>query len=222
MLAHSPATAQFISRKLAVRFVSDNPPESLVQRMAQTFTKTDGDISEVLRTMYSAPEFWAPDTYRAKVKTPLDFVVSAVRASGADVESAQPLIQQLQKLGMPMYGMQTPNGYSMKSDAWVNSAALLNRMNFGLALAAGKLPGVQWDPSSTMGSNQMPNDPGGALANFENVLLEGDVSKQTHATILSQLNDPQAVARNNVPAGQGTNLRLIAGLLLGSPEFQRR
>jgi uncharacterized protein (DUF1800 family) len=222
MLAHSPATAQFISRKLAVRFVSDNPPESLVRRMAQRFTKTDGDISEVLRTMYSSPEFWAPEAYRAKVKTPFDFVVSAVRASGADVEHAQPLIQQLQKLGMPLYGMQTPNGYSMKSDAWVNSAALLNRMNFGLALAAGKLPGVQWDPSSTMSSNQMPNDPSGALANFENVLLEGDVSKQTHTTILNQLNDPQAAARNNVPAAQGTNLRLIAGLLLGSPEFQRR
>jgi uncharacterized protein (DUF1800 family) len=222
MLAQSPATAQFISRKLAVRFVSDNPPESLVQRMAQTFTKTDGDISEVLRTMYSSREFWAPEAYRAKVKTPFDFVVSAVRASGADVEHAQPLIQQLQKLGMPLYGMQTPNGYSMKSDAWVNSAALLNRMNFGLALAAGKLPGVQWDPSSTMASNQMPNDPTGALANFENVLLDGDVSKQTHATILTELNDPQAAARNNVPAAQGANLRLIAGLLLGSPEFQRR
>jgi uncharacterized protein (DUF1800 family) len=222
MLAHSPATAQFISRKLAVRFVSDNPPESLVQRMAQTFTKTDGDISEVLRTMYSSPEFWAPEAYRAKVKTPFDFVVSAVRASGADVEHAQPLIQQLQKLGMPLYGMQTPNGYSMKSDAWVNSAALLNRMNFGLALASGKLPGVQWDPSSTMANNQMPSDPTGALANFENLILDGDVSKQTHTTILNQLNDPQAAVRNNVPAAQGANLRLIAGLLLGSPEFQRR
>jgi uncharacterized protein (DUF1800 family) len=222
MLAHSPATAQFISRKLAVRFVSDNPPDSLVQRMAQTFTKTDGDISEVLRTMYQSPEFWAPDAYRAKVKTPFDFVVSAVRASGADVEHGQALIQQLQKLGMPLYGMQTPNGYSMKADAWVNSAALLGRMNFSLALAGGKLPGVQWDPSATVASNQTPGDPTGALANFESVLLDGDVSKQTHTTILNELNDPKSAARNNVPAAQGTNLRLIAGLLLGSPEFQRR
>jgi len=222
MLAHSPTTAQFISRKLAVRFVSDNPPESLVQRMAQTFTKTDGDISDVLRTMYQSPEFWAPEAYRAKVKTPFDFVVSAVRASGADVEHGQALIQQLQKLGMPLYGMQTPNGYSMKADAWVNSAALLSRMNFSLALAAGKLPGVQWDPSATVESAQLPNDPTGALANFENLLLDGDVSKQTHTTILNQLNDPQAAARNSVPVAQGTNLRLIAGLLLGSPEFQRR
>jgi uncharacterized protein (DUF1800 family) len=222
MLAHSPATAQFISRKLAVRFVSDNPPESLVQRMAETFKKSDGDITEVLKTMYRSPEFWAPEAYRAKVKTPFDFVVSAVRASGADAERPQALIQQLQKLGMPLYGMQTPNGYSMKADAWVNSAALLSRMNFGLALAGGKLPGVVWDPSATMASNQIPGDATGALANFENIILDGDVSRQTHTTILNQLNDPQAAAKNNLPSAQGTNLRLIAGLLLGSPEFQRR
>jgi hypothetical protein len=184
--------------------------------------KSDGDIREVLRTMYRSPEFWTSETYRAKVKTPLEFVVSAVRASGADVQTPQALSQQLQKLGMPLYGMQPPTGYSMKADAWVNSAALLNRMNFGLALAAGKLPGVQWNPSATVSDNQLPSDPGGALANFETALLDGDVSKQTHTTILNQLNDPQAAARNNVPSMQGANLRLIAGLLLGSPEFQRR
>ncbi len=222
MLAHHPSTAHFISKKLAMRFVSDDPPESLVDRMAQTFMNSDGDIREVLRTMYQSPEFWAPQTYRAKVKTPLEFVVSAIRASGADVQTPQALNNQLQKLGMPLYAMQPPTGYSMKADAWVNSAALLNRMNFGLALAAGKLPGIQWNPSATVSENQMPSDPTGALANFENALLDGDVSKQTHTTILNQLNDPQAAARNNVPAAQGTNLRLIAGLLLGSPEFQRR
>ena len=222
MLAHHPSTAHFISKKLAMRFVSDDPPEPLVQRMAQSFRDSDGDIREVLRTMYRAPEFWAPQTYRAKVKTPLEFVVSAVRASGADVQTPQALNNQLQKLGMPLYAMQPPTGYSMKADAWVNSAALLNRMNFGLALAAGKLLGIQWDPLTTVNEAQVPSDPAGALANFENILLDGDVSKQTHTTILNQLNDPQAAARNNVPAAQGTNLRLIAGLLLGSPEFQRR
>ena len=222
MLAHHPSTAHFISQKLAMRFVSDNPPEPLVQRMAQTFLNTDGDIREVLRTMYHSPEFWAPEAYRAKVKTPLEFVVSAVRASGADVERPQALNQQLQKLGMPLYGMQPPTGYKMTADAWVNSSALLSRMNFGLALAAGKLPGVQWDPSATVNDNQLAGDTTGALAGFESALLDGDVSKQTHTTILNQLNDPQAAERNNVPATQGANLRLIAGLLLGSPEFQRR
>ena len=222
MLAHHPSTAHFISKKLAMRFVSDDPPPSLVDRMAKTFLDSDGDIREVLRTMYHSPEFWAPQTYRSKVKTPLEFVVSAIRASGADVQTPQALNNQLQKLGMPLYAMQPPTGYSMKADAWVNSAALLNRMNFGLALAAGKLPGVQWNPSATVTENQIPSDPAGALADFENALLDGDVSKQTHTTILNQLNDPQAAARNNVPAADGTNLRLIAGLLLGSPEFQRR
>ena len=143
MLAHHPATAHFISKKLATRFVSDDPSESLVQRMAKTFRDTDGDIREVLRTMYHSPEFWTPEAYRAKVKTPLEFVVSAVRASGADVARPQALAQQLQKLGMPLYGMQPPTGYSMKAEAWVNSAALLNRMNFGLALAAGS---DRWTP----------------------------------------------------------------------------
>ena len=222
MLAHHPSTAHFISKKLAMRFLSDDPPESLVERMAQTFKNSDGDIREVLRTLYRSPEFWAPEAYRAKVKTPLEFVVSAVRASGADVQTPQALNNQLQKLGMPLYAMQPPTGYSMKADAWVNSAALLNRMNFGLALAAGKLPGIEWDPSTTVKENQVPSDAAGALADFENVLLDGDVSKQTHTTILNQLNDPQSAARNNVPAAPGTNLRLIAGLLLGSPEFQRR
>ena len=222
MLAHHPSTAHFISKKLAIRFVSDNPPEALVQRMAQTFMDSDGDIREVLRSMYKSPEFWVPEAYRAKVKTPLDFVISAVRASGADVENPQALVQQLQKLGMPLYGMQTPNGYKMTADAWVNSAALLSRMNFSLALAAGRFPGIQWNPFTTLDENQLSNDPTGALARFENILLDGDVSKQTHTTILNQLNDPQAAQRNNVPVAQGTNSRLIAGLLLGSPEFQRR
>ena len=205
-----------------MRFVSDDPPESLVDRMAQTFMNSDGDIREVLRTLYRSPEFWAPQTYRAKVKTPLEFVVSAIRASGADVQTPQVLNNQLQKLGMPLYAMQPPTGYSMKADAWVNSAALLNRMNFGLALAAGKLPGIQWSPWATVNDSQMPKDAVGALTNFEDALLDGDVSKQTHTPILNELNDPQAAARNNVPAAEGTNLRLIAGLLLGSPEFQRR
>ena len=222
MLAHHPATAKFISKKLAMRFVSDDPPESLVQRMAKTFHDKDGDIREVLRTMYNSPEFWAPESYRAKVKTPLEFVVSAVRASGADVANPQPLVNQLQKLGMPLYGMQPPTGYPMKAEAWVNSAALLNRMNFSLALASGKLPGIQWNPAASVDQNQLPSDPAGALANFETAFLEGDVSKQTHATILNQLNDPQAAMRNNIPGAQGTNFRLIGGLLLGSPEFQRR
>jgi uncharacterized protein (DUF1800 family) len=119
ILARHPSTAKFISTKLAMRFVSDNPPPALVNRMAQTFLKKNGDIREVLKTMFHSPEFWAPESYRAKVKTPLEFVVSAVRASGADVSDALPLARQLQTMGMQLYGMQPPTGYSMKADAWL-------------------------------------------------------------------------------------------------------
>src|SRR5437667_172671 len=116
MLAKHPATAKFISRKLAMRFVSDNPSPALVDRMAQTFLNSDGDIREVLRTLFKSPEFWAADSYRAKVKTPLEFVVSAIRATNADVNNALPLAQNLNRMGMPLYGMQPPTGYSMKQE----------------------------------------------------------------------------------------------------------
>src|SRR5438270_7395491 len=145
LLARHPATAKFICAKLAMRFVSDNPPPTLVDHMAQTFLKKKGDIGEVLKTLFHSPEFWAPDAYRAKVKTPLEFIVSAVRANGANVTDAMPLARQLQNMGMTLYGMQPPTGYSMKADAWVNSSAILGRMNFALALTSGKLKGVQVD-----------------------------------------------------------------------------
>src|SRR5580658_10013919 len=147
LLAHNPRTAHFISQKLAVRFVSDNPPPALVDRMTETFLKKDGDIREVLRTMFKSPEFWSPDAYRAKVKTPLEFVVSAVRASGAEVDDARTLAGTLNNMGMMPYGMMPPTGYSMKAETWVNSSALLGRMNFALGLAAGKIRGVKVDPA---------------------------------------------------------------------------
>ena len=145
MLAKSPKTAHFVSYKLAQRFVADEPPPALVDRMAATFLKKDGDIREVLRTMFQSSEFWSPDAYRAKMKTPLEFVVSAVRASGVEVENAMPLVQNLNRMGMPLYGAQPPTGYSMKAETWVNSAALLSRMNFALALGTGRVRGLNFD-----------------------------------------------------------------------------
>ena len=237
ILAHHPSTARFISTKLAMRFVSDDPPPALVDRMAQTFRKKNGDIREVLETMLKSPEFWSESTYRAKVKTPLEFVVSSVRATGADVTDALPLARQLNQLGMPLYGMQPPTGYSMKEETWVNSSALLGRMNFSLALMSGKIRGLQVDtnrllatpPGSTMDSAQ-------ALAMLENSLLAGTVSKQTHDAIVSELQNQAAgssnvkaavkpAARKNdkpVPPPVTSNVGTVAGLILGSPEFQRR
>src|SRR5262249_2195717 len=147
---------------------------------------------EVLRTMFQSPEFWAPEAYRAKVKTPLEFVVSAVRASGAQVEDARPLLNTLNTMGMPPYGMQPPTGYSMKADAWVNSSALVGRMNFALGLAAGKVRGVSVD------AKQLANgasDSDSVLVTLESTLLAGDISKQTHDTISKQLDDPQISQR---------------------------
>jgi uncharacterized protein (DUF1800 family) len=209
-LATSPQTAHFISLKLAERFVSDDPPPALVNRMAKTFLKKKGDIREVLTVLFHSPEFWDDATYRAKVKTPLEFVASAVRATGGDITDAQPLTRQLFQMGMPLYGAQPPTGYSMKAETWVSSTALLTRMNFALALVNGKIKGTKVDVAPLAGNIA----PGSATQNsaemlsaLESTLLDGDVSKQTHDSIAAQ---------------QKSDSKMIAGLLLGSPEFQKR
>jgi len=235
LLAHHPSTAHFICTKLATRFVSDDPPPALVNEMSQTFLKKDGDTREVLKTMFHSPEFWRADMYRAKLKTPLEFVVSAVRATGADVTDAAPLAGQLNALGMPLYGMQPPTGYSMKSESWVNSSALLGRMNFSVALMAGRIKGVQVDgerlvtPTQSNSAAAGSADPGQALARLESSLLAGDVSQQTHNAILKEIQNssnaatgkPDGARKNDKPANT-SSADAITGLILGSPEFQRR
>jgi uncharacterized protein (DUF1800 family) len=266
LLANSPRTAQFISTKLAIRFVSDDPPPALVDRMAKTFLSTHGDIRRVLLAMVSSPEFFHSDTYRAKVKTPQDFVLSAVRASGAQVDSAGALANVIADLGMPIYGMQTPNGYSMRSDAWNNTASLVARLNFALALSTNRVGGVHtdWDALLTVLNNRMlstqiqlagstaqptpqPSDATALESHLEAALLHIPASPHTQQAILAQINaDPtqqeaslRQVAiedRHRDPlalraARQNPNPRetppdpqtaLAAGLLFGSPEFQRR
>jgi hypothetical protein len=183
--------------------------------------KKDGDIREVLRTMFHSPEFWAADAYRAKMKTPFEFVASAARASGADIQNALPLVATLNRMGMPLYAMQPPTGYSMKAEAWVNSSALLNRMNFALQLASGRLPGTSLDPQALI-PGPAPADPQAALASLEQLILAGDVSSQTHAVMQKQLGDPQISQRKLDDADKKPNYGAIAGLIMGSPEFQRR
>lgn len=221
ILAHHPSTARFIAKKLAMRFVSDNPPQSLIDSMADTFLKKDGDIREVLRTMFRSPEFWAADAYRAKVKTPLEFVASAVRVSGVDVTNPMPLVQALNRMGMPLYGMQPPTGYSMKAETWVNSSALLNRMNFALQLGSGRMQGITADPQTIL-HGATPQDNDSALAALENAILSGDVSPQTHAVIQKQLDDPKITQRRLDDPAKTPNYGAIAGLIMGSPEFQKR
>ncbi len=233
-LATSPQTAHFISLKLAQRFVSDDPPPALVDRMAKTFEKKKGDIREVLTTLFHSPEFWADGTYRAKVKTPLEFVASAVRATGADVDDAMPLARKLGDMGMPLYGAQPPTGYSMKADTWVSSSALLNRMNFALALTSGKVHGMKLDVTQLAGGPPPP-DATSALSALETKLLAADVSKQTHDSIVAQIEAPaktrapdqpdknkKSPQRKPADVTRPPDASTIAGLLLGSPEFQRK
>lgn len=252
MLATRPATAQFISRKLAVRFVSDDPPQLLVDRMAKTFLSSNGDISAVLTTLFHSPEFWDANVYRAKVKTPVEFVVSAARAANADIRNMQPLANAVREMGMPLYGCATPNGYSWKSDAWVSTNALINRMNFALSLAANRLPGISiaWDPAETFGTdknapetNPAAPDPKTEEARLESSLVGGGVSDSTRAAVLQQFEQqrtqnqnaaamPVAAPGPAAPDRQKFRARavteserqdqLLAGLLIGSPEFQRR
>jgi len=219
MLAHSPATAKFISIKLAERFVSDNPPKPLIDAMSKTFLKTDGDLREVMRTMLRSPEFWAPEAYNAKVKTPLEFVASSLRATQAEVSDPMPLVYMLNQMGMPLYGMQPPTGYSTQADAWVNSAGLLARMNFALGLVTNKIYGTSFELAELAGPQEPgETDPYQVQLTLEHVLLDDRVSPQTHKTIEDRIANPAGVV--GAPAQNSGNV--IAALLLGSPEFQRR
>jgi uncharacterized protein (DUF1800 family) len=247
MLATHPSTAKFISRKLAIRFVSDNPPQPLVDRMAATFLSTGGDISAVLKTLFNSPEFWEVNTYRSKVKTPVEFVVSAARASNANIDNLLPLANAIREMGMPLYGCVTPNGYSWQSDTWVSTNTLVNRMNFSLSLAANRFPGISvtWDitpdpagADSILASNPEGPSPEAEESRLEALLLAAGVSDSTRAAVLQQFHQQSAqfqkVSSYPIAAPARPRLRmqqvsplerqdqLLAGLLLGSPEFQRR
>src|ERR1700730_13317415 len=193
LLVKHPSTAKFISTKLARRFVSDNPPMSLVTRMAQTFQSSDGDIHAVMHTMIYSPEFWSREAYRAKIKTPFEVVVSAARAVGADVEIPLQLVQWTGRIGEPLYQCQPPTGYSDKAEAWVNTGALLNRMNYSLALTSNRLRGVSVDVAALLessgtnaasvagaanatGAANASEQPNEKLARAIAVLLSGEVS----------------------------------------------
>ena len=252
LLANSPATAHFISLELAERFVSDTPPPALVDRMAQSFLGSHGETKAVLQTMVHSPEFFSPATVHAKLKTPLEYVVSAARITGADIQNPLPMAQAIERLGMPLYGCQPPTGYKWDAATWLSSSALVNRMNFSLLLGSGKLPGTVIDLARL--------EPQGQAASSEEkertlelAVLESPASGQTRTAVLSQSNDEtvQQAVQAFKPAGEGRPVRngqrmmqvndqapgatqartvapadkqsaIMLGLLLGSPEFQRR
>jgi len=221
LLSKNPNTAKFISTKLARRFVSDNPPSALVEHMARSFQKSDGDIREVMQTMIYSPEFWSREAYRAKVKTPFELVVTSVRALGTDVDTPMPLVQWVGRIGEPLYQCQPPTGYSDKAETWVNTGALLNRLNFSLALAGNKVRGSRSDVTALLGSDSIA-DPKEALDRAVQVFLGGQVAAGTVETLQKQLDNPQVVqAKLDDPVKQ-VDLGLVTGLVLGAPEFQRR
>ncbi len=221
LLVKNPNTAKFISTKLARRFVSDAPPPALVERMAKTFQKSNGDIREVVRTMIYSPEFWSREAYRAKVKTPFELVVSSVRALGTDVDTPLPLVRWVGRIGEPLYQCQPPTGYSDKAETWVNTGALLNRLNFSLALAGNKVRGSRSDVTALLGSDSS-GDAKAALDRAVAVFLGGQVAAGTVETLQKQLDSPQIVqAKLDDPVKQ-VDLGVVTGLVLGAPEFQRR
>jgi uncharacterized protein (DUF1800 family) len=173
LLARHPSTARFVAGKLARRFVADEPPAALVLRAAARFAATDGDIREVVRTIVTSPEFFAPAAYRAKVKTPLEFVASAVRAAGVDLRNPMPAVQALRELGMPPYMCEPPTGYADEAAAWVNTGALLNRMNFAVGLTRGITTSAE---------------------SIVERVLAGDLSDSTRTTIARAAMPAQAVA----------------------------
>ncbi len=221
MLAHQPSTAKFISTELARHFVMDDPPPALVSRMAQSFLDSDGDIRRVLRTMIYSPEFWSRAAFRAKVKTPFELVASAARALKADVSVSFLLVQWVGRMGEPLYLCQPPTGYSDKAETWVNAGALLNRLNFALAISTNHLGGVTTDLVGLFGPDAA-TEPHQALSRALDIFLDGQVAAQTRDTLEQRLNDPQVLqARLDDPVKR-VNEGLIAGLVLGAPEFQRR
>jgi uncharacterized protein (DUF1800 family) len=219
IIARHPSTARFIATKLVRRFVSDTPPPALVERAATTFTRTDGDIREVLRTIVTSPEFFSRAAYRSKVKSPFELVVSTARALGAEPDTTPRTARLIDRLGEPLYGHRDPNGYPDMGDAWINTGSILTRINFGLDAAAGRLPGADvaaW--AEALGLERMPRD--AQVDAVVRALLDGEASPDTRKVLRSGVN-PLLGARGP-RAGADGGVKEIAGLALGAPEFQRR
>lgn len=220
-LANHPSTARMISTELARHFVSDNPPEALIDRMAKNYEVTGGDIRSVLKTMIYSPEFWSKDAYRAKVKTPFEIVASTARALNANVPVSLPLAQWVGRMGEPLFLCQPPTGYSDKAETWVNTGALLNRLNFALAFAGDKMAGTSVNLNELLGQ-PAATDPNIALARAIDIFLGGEIADSTRKTLESRLSDPQILQAKLDDSVKQVNEGLIAGLVLGAPEFQRR
>jgi uncharacterized protein (DUF1800 family) len=258
MLANHPSTAEFISRKIATRFVQDNPPQSLVNKLAKTFKQKDGDIKQLLIAMVTSSEFWEDSAFREKTKSPFELAISTVRALGANVNQPYALFNWIDRMGQKMYYYQAPTGFPDQGQYWINSSSLLNRMNFGLALATGKIPGVTFDLLA-LNNNQEPESAGEALEIYSKLIMPERDIEETIQLLMPLLNDPSLqrkvskaassadmtqekeknefedidelgiVADNDTVDNVNQNTKIglyklsqVIGIIIGSPEFQRR
>jgi uncharacterized protein (DUF1800 family) len=205
IVARHPSTARFIATKLARRFVSDAPPKALVDRAAKTFLQTDGDLRAVVQTIITSPEFFSPAAMRAKIKSPFEFIVSALRATNANVVDPGPVVGTIAQLGEPLYFCLPPTGYPDRADAWVNTGVLFSRMNIATSLASNNLGGVKIDLAAL--GNGSPDRARDRVITQTLV----DLSQQTKATLTQVL------------AGQPKpNPAQSLAIVLGAPDFQRR
>jgi len=221
ILARHPSTATFIATKLVRRFVSDDPPYGLVQRVAETFKQTDGNIRSLLVTIINSPEFFAAANYRGKIKTPFEFVASAVRAANGTTDGSPALVAAVAQTGEPLYLASAPNGYPDTAGPWLNSASLLNRINFLSSLMANQLPGVRVDLRPLLeGANR--RDMSQVLDYLAIGLLHNELNSESREIILQQLTKPGIVQVNVDGRLSNPDIEKIAALILASPEFERR
>jgi uncharacterized protein (DUF1800 family) len=240
MLAYHPSTARFISRKLAVHFVSDDPPQSLIDKMAKTFIAKKGDIRQVLITMVTSPEFWSPAALREKTKSPFELAIGAIRGMHATIYQPMQIYNWVSKMGERKYYYQAPTGYPDKGAYWINTGSLLNRMNFGLALAAGKIPGISFNLLA-LNNGHEPESAQAALLVYGHILLPERNLDATVKRLTPLLNDPSlarkvADASAQTEGADSTTMALasttneeqqamlgqVVGIIIGSPEYQRR
>ncbi len=204
LLMKHPSTAKFIATKLVRHFVSDQPPQSLVDRVAATFTKTNGDIKSMLKTIFTSQEFFDKDNYQSKVKSPLALVVSALRTTDADTNVSVPILMALNRMGQPLFLCQPPTGYGDTAEKWVNTASLVERLNFGIALSEGRIPGTT--------ANVLRNNNSESLEQLIQLVIHGQIADPTRKALEQELNGKSFSSDKSSK---------LMGLLLGSPEFQK-
>ncbi|HEY0040431.1 MAG TPA: DUF1800 domain-containing protein [Flavisolibacter sp.] len=263
LLATHPSTAKFISKKLAIRFVSDAPSQSLIDKMAKTFLEKEGDMKEVLVTMVTAQEFWSKEALREKTKSPFEVAISAIRATDARIIAPFQVYQWVAKMGQRLYNYQAPTGFPDRGQYWINTGSLLNRMNFGLAFASNRIPGIKVDLMA-LNDHREPESAEEALRVYSKILMPERNIEETVKRLIPLITDPDLQSKVDAAAGKtesykapsdvedetmeerkdkgakkiggkkngepqivmakGNNSMLgqVVGIIIGSPEFQRR